>query len=330
MKKTLSVILSIILIMTFAATSLGFASIAVKSIKLNSSKISLQIGKTLTLKVTITPADATNKKFTYSSGNKNIATIDKNGKIKGIKAGKTVITVTSSSNKKAAAKCNVTISQVYLSLLTYNVFTFGGNLPQWVNEKDDVVGKYLENKFKIKAGEVSNLSGMTFKERMNLFIASNDLPDVVCVFGDTVTCPSTGRYAELGDMIKQNCPNFMKYVPVDTWKDKLYNGRLYSMGALNINPLNYPNDPYAVPASSWGSLFTSESVLKKCGYSFTPLAEINKQINESGKKPTADLYKFEPEIKTSDDLYNFFKKIKETMPKVNGLDVIPFAIPIWL
>ena len=37
MKKTLSVILSVILVMTFAITSLGLASIAVKSIKLNAT-----------------------------------------------------------------------------------------------------------------------------------------------------------------------------------------------------------------------------------------------------------------------------------------------------
>ena len=112
MKKTLGVILSVILIMTFAITSLGLASIAVKSIKLNTNNITLKVGKTYTLKVTITPANATDKKLTYSSANKKIATVDTKGKIKGIKAGKTVITVTSSSNKKAVAKCNVTISQV--------------------------------------------------------------------------------------------------------------------------------------------------------------------------------------------------------------------------
>ena len=98
--------------MTFAITSLGLTSIAVKSIKLNSSNIKLQVGKTSTLKVTFTPANATNKKLTYISANKKIATVDKNGIIKGIKAGKTVITVNSSSNFKVVAKCNVTISQV--------------------------------------------------------------------------------------------------------------------------------------------------------------------------------------------------------------------------
>ena len=72
----------------------------------------MQVGKTSTLKVIITPTNATNKKLTYLSANTKIATVDKNGNIKGIITGKTVITVTSSSNKKAVAKCNVTVSQV--------------------------------------------------------------------------------------------------------------------------------------------------------------------------------------------------------------------------
>lgn len=217
-----------------------------------------------------------------------------------------------------------------LPLLTYNVFTFTQSIPAWVNEEDDEMGKYVENRFKIKVGDVSFLQGMTFKERMNLFIAVGDLPDVVQVYGDTVTVPSTGRYAELGDLIKQNCPNYMKLVPEEAWKDQLYNGRLYDFGQPAVDGADYPDDPYASPNQTWAQFVTSEGVLAKCGYTYTPLEEINKQINESGKKPTADLYKIEPEIKTPDDFYNFLKKIKEVYPKVNGQDVIPFSIPIWL
>lgn len=110
MKKSLAVILSLILTMTFAVTSFGFSSVAVKSIKLNSSKISLQVGKTFTFKVTFTPNNATNKRVSFSSKDSKIATVDKNGKINGISAGNTVITVTSLANKKVIATCNVTVA----------------------------------------------------------------------------------------------------------------------------------------------------------------------------------------------------------------------------
>lgn len=327
MKKSLVTILSTILILVFAIPASAFSTIAVKSIKLNNTKISLKVGQTSNLKVTFTPANTTQKKLTYVTANKNIATIDANGIITGIGKGTTTITVYT-FNKKIYARCNVTVTQ--LDLLTYNVFSFTQSIPAWVNGKNDVLAQYIENKFKIKVGDVSYLQGMTFKERMNLYIASDELPDVVSVFGDNVTCPASGRYAELGSLIKQNCPNYMKLVPEKYWSDQLYNGRLYSMGAPSIDGIDYPNDPYAAPNSSWACFYTSESVLTACGYKFTPMDKINKQINASGKKPNADLYKIEPEIKTPDDLYEFFKKIKQTMPKVNGQEVIPFSIPIWL
>lgn len=217
-----------------------------------------------------------------------------------------------------------------LPLLTYSVFTDTQTLPTWVSDQDDVVAKYVKDKFNIQVGDVSYLQGMTFKERMNLFIASNELPDVISVFGDSVTVPSTGRYAELGDLIKQYAPEYMKLVPEDYWKDQLYDGKLYSFGAPSLDGADYPDDPYAQPNQTWDAFFTSEKVLSQLGYKFTPLAEINRQINEMGKKPTADMYKIEPEIKTPEDFYQFLSKIKQTMPKVNGQDVIPFSIPIWL
>ena len=217
-----------------------------------------------------------------------------------------------------------------LPLLTYNVFTSTQGVPAWVEEKNDVLAQYIEERFKIKVGDVTSLQGMTFAERINLYIASDEIPDVISVYGDNVTLPATGRFAELGDLIIENCPNYMSLVPQEYWGDQLYNGRLYSMGAVNLDGADYPDASNAAPSSSWACFYTSESVLKACGYGFTPMTEINKSLNESGKKPTAETYKITPEIKTPDDLYAFFKKIKEVMPDVNGQDVIPFSIPIWL
>lgn len=217
-----------------------------------------------------------------------------------------------------------------LPMLTYDVFTFTQGVPAWVDAKDDEMAKYVEKRFKIKVGEVTYLQEMTFKERMNLFIASNELPDVVHVYGDTTTCPASGRYAELGALIKENMPNYMQQIPEKYWKEYEYNGKTYSVTAPSVIGEEYPDDPWVLPGVNFAQFWTSEKTLAACGYKFTPMAEINAQIKASGKKATADLYKIEPEIKTPEDLYQFFKKIKQVMPKVNGNDVIPFSIPIWL
>lgn len=116
MKRSLKIMLCITIIMAFIVTSMGLATIAVKSIKLNTTSVKLQVGKTYKLKVIFTPSNATNKKITFTSANKSVATVNSTGYIKGIETGKTVITVISASNKKAVAKCNVTISQASQSL----------------------------------------------------------------------------------------------------------------------------------------------------------------------------------------------------------------------
>ena len=51
------------------------------NVKLNKSKANVGVGKTITLKATITPSDASNKKRTWLSSNKKIAIVDKNSKV---------------------------------------------------------------------------------------------------------------------------------------------------------------------------------------------------------------------------------------------------------
>ena len=108
MKKTISIILSIMLILAITFQAAAVSTIAVKSIKLNNSKITLKVGQTSNLKVTFVPANTTQKKLTYVTGNKKIATVNATGKITGVSKGTTTITVYT-LNKKIFAKCNVTI-----------------------------------------------------------------------------------------------------------------------------------------------------------------------------------------------------------------------------
>ena len=80
----------------------------VTKLTLNKNSKSLTVGNTFTLKTTVSPSNATDKTLTYSSSNKAVATVDKNGKITAKKAGTAVITVKSSNGKKAT--CKVTVS----------------------------------------------------------------------------------------------------------------------------------------------------------------------------------------------------------------------------
>ncbi len=73
------------------------------SIKLNKSKATVYVKKTLQLKATVT---GTKKSVTWSSSNKKIATVNKNGKVTGVKAGKATISATVNGKK---ATCVVTV-----------------------------------------------------------------------------------------------------------------------------------------------------------------------------------------------------------------------------
>ncbi len=82
--------------------------VRVKSIKFAKKSYSVKKGKTLNLKATIAPKNATNKEVTWKTSNKKVATVDKNGKVKAIKKGKVTITAITKDGKKKA-QCQVII-----------------------------------------------------------------------------------------------------------------------------------------------------------------------------------------------------------------------------
>lgn len=84
--------------------------VKVTSVKLNVTSSKLTVGKTLQLKATIAPANATVKNVTFKSSNTKVATVDANGKVIAKGAGTAVITVTSKDGSKIA-KCTVTVSK---------------------------------------------------------------------------------------------------------------------------------------------------------------------------------------------------------------------------
>lgn len=80
----------------------------VSSIKLNSSEITLEKGKTFQIKTTFTPSNATDTTLTYKSSNTNVATVDSKGVVTAKANNKSVatITVTSHNGKTASLKVN--------------------------------------------------------------------------------------------------------------------------------------------------------------------------------------------------------------------------------
>lgn len=80
--------------------------VAIKSISLSSTDIVLGVGDSTTLKVKITPSNSTEHKITWTSSNPSVATV-KDGVVKAISVGNTLITAKTSNGKIAI--CDVEV-----------------------------------------------------------------------------------------------------------------------------------------------------------------------------------------------------------------------------
>ena len=78
-------------------------NVAVKSIKLNKTKVTLSKGKKVKLKATVAPSNATDRNVTFTSSNTKVATVNAKGVVTAKKAGKATITA-KAGTKKATCK----------------------------------------------------------------------------------------------------------------------------------------------------------------------------------------------------------------------------------
>lgn len=85
-------------------------TVDVAGITLNTTKASVKTGKTVALKATVTPADATDKTVTWTSSNTKAATVDANGVVTGKAVGSTVITAKTVNGKTASCAISVSLS----------------------------------------------------------------------------------------------------------------------------------------------------------------------------------------------------------------------------
>jgi len=85
--------------------------VKVSSIKLNKSSYTLYNGTIFNLIATVEPNNATNKSLTWESSNTNVATVDKNGKVKTLKVGNAIITATSTDGSNVSAQCKIKVVQ---------------------------------------------------------------------------------------------------------------------------------------------------------------------------------------------------------------------------
>ena len=84
--------------------------VAVSGVALNKKVATVNVGKKVTVKATVTPANADNKTLAWTSSNTKIATVS-NGVVKGVKAGRVIITAKTIDGSNISAKCTLTVKQ---------------------------------------------------------------------------------------------------------------------------------------------------------------------------------------------------------------------------
>lgn len=95
------------------ATCSVTVKIPVESITLDKTSLTLKVGATAVLTATVKPDDATDKTVTWSSSDNSVATVDKTGKVTGVKEGKAIITAKAGDK---SATCEVTVSNYEFSI----------------------------------------------------------------------------------------------------------------------------------------------------------------------------------------------------------------------
>lgn len=110
MKKvfSLGLLIAAMVLVTFSSCKPANTVKNVTKVRLSEQTKTIKVDEEFTLKATITPADAANKDVTWSSDKPTIASVDNNGKVKGLAIGDATITVTTADGNKTAS-CKVTV-----------------------------------------------------------------------------------------------------------------------------------------------------------------------------------------------------------------------------
>lgn len=140
----------------------------VEDIKLDTDNLILQEGENYNLIAIIYPEDANNKKINYKTENKEIATINQDGKITAIKEGTTKIIVTSDENNQIKKQIEIKV----IKKLTEDELKFDeslkieGNIISGFNYKDmsvDNIKKYITTKYEI---QIENYKGEKIEKNL--------------------------------------------------------------------------------------------------------------------------------------------------------------------
>jgi tRNA(Leu) C34 or U34 (ribose-2'-O)-methylase TrmL len=299
MKKILSVVLCLALVLSLGISSFAIKTVPVTKIAPALSTVTLNVGTNYNSKITYTPANTTQKIVKYSTSNKNVATVDSKGVVKAVSAGSAVITITSASKSSVKAKFTVKVSK---KSAPKNQVTLTWTLVGNKQETDTAlvmkkVEQYLKDKLNVKINLQVYGWNDPYNQKVNTMLASGE-PFDVCFTANWAANyymnAASGYFTELNSYLK-------KYPAI---------GQIVGKDFLNASQVD--GKSYAVPTNkekvhNWGYLVMQKYV---------------------------DKYKINlKSIKKMEDLEPWFAKIKANEPGITPLLITgmdsPFKFIDW-
>ena len=222
----------------------------VERITLSAKDLTLYEGETGQLSATVKPDEATDKRVTWASGDKNIATVDQNGLVTAKKAGTTTITCAAQDKSGVKAACTVTVKPRLVESITLNV-----------HDAEIFVGERLQLSAVVKPDNAAN-TGVTYTANASVASVSTGglvigkKPGTV-----TVTCTAqdgSGASDTCTILVKQR---FVESIALDPSEITIYVGTSYSLeptilpaNAANKNVTYTSNNPAIAPVDSYGQV----------------------------------------------------------------------------
>lgn len=202
----------------------------VKKIQISKNVLAVQKGKTVNIKATVKPKNASNKKLKYKTSNKKIATVNSKGKVKGIKNGTVTITVTAADGSKKKATCKVGVYTAKIKKATVSP-----------SKKTLNVGKTVTLKTKIKSPSKGAVNLFTWTSS-NKKVASVDAKGKVKAL-KAGTATITGTAAD-GSKKKVTCKITVKQpvkkVTIAPSSTQVTEGQKVKL-KVNVSPANASN-----------------------------------------------------------------------------------------
>lgn len=112
-----------------------------ESLELSQQEITVDTGRSVPVKATVLPKDADNKKVSWTSSDEGVATVNKSGRITGVRPGDCVVTCVSEASGEVSASVTVHVQQPVkkVSFLEKSGFAYAGETTQlaWKVEPAD-------------------------------------------------------------------------------------------------------------------------------------------------------------------------------------------------